>query len=97
MVYKELLGKQMNLIKMRLLGGGRCGYRQIVRFSTVSLNKGNLIIDCPIRNDAQALLQQFGSDLYLIAQRLKIVETIEIRADGETVYKAHPIGFSYWE
>ena len=97
MVYKELLGKHMNLIKMRLLGDGRRCYRQIVRFSSVSLNQGNLMIDCPIHSDAQALLQQFGSDLYLIAQRLKIVETIEIRADGETVYKPHPIGLSYWE
>ena len=87
----------MNLIKLRLLGDGRRGYRQIVKFSTVSLQKGNLIIDCPIRNDAQVLLQQFGSDLYLIATRLKIVESIEIRAGGETVYEPHPIGLSYWE
>jgi hypothetical protein len=84
----------MNLIKLRLLGDGRRGYRQIVKFSTVSLQKGNLIIDCPIRNDADALLQQFASDLYLVAQRLKIIETIEIRADGETVYQLHPIGLS---
>ncbi|HCF29663.1 MAG TPA: hypothetical protein DEV81_21220 [Cyanobacteria bacterium UBA11049] len=87
----------MNLIKLRLLGDGRRGYRQIVKFSTVSLNQGNLIINCPIRNDAQVLLQQFGSDLYLIAQRLKIVETIEIRADGETVYEPHSFGLSNWE
>ena len=97
MVCRGLLGKHMNLIKLRLLGDGRRGYRQIVKFSTVSLNQGNLIIDCPIRNDAQVLLQQFGSDLYSITQRLKIVETIEIRSDGETVYKPHPIGLSYWE
>ena len=91
------MGKHMNLIKLRLLGDGRRGYRQIVKFSTVSLNKGNLIIDCPTRNDAQVLLQQFGSDLYLIATRLKIVETIDLRADGETVYEPHPIGLNYWE
>ena len=97
MVDWRLLGKQMNSIKMRLLGDGRRGYRQIVRFSSVSLNQGNLTIDCPIHSDAQALLQQFGSDLYLIAQRLKIIETIEIRADGETVYQPHSIGFSFWE
>lgn len=84
----------MNSIKMRLLGSGRRGYRQIVKFSTVSFQKGNLIVDCPIRNDAQALLQQFASDLYLIAQQLKIVETIEIKADGETVYQVHQIGWS---
>lgn len=84
----------MNLIKLRLLGDGRRGYRQLVKFSTVSLNQGNLIIDCPIRNDAQVLLQQFNSDLYLIATRLKIVEAIEIRTGGETVYQAHPIGLS---
>jgi hypothetical protein len=87
----------MNSIKMRLLGGGRRGYRQIVKFSTVSLQKRNLIIDCPIHDDAHALLQEFGSDLYLIAQQLKIVETIEIKADGGTVYQPHPIGLSYWE
>lgn len=86
----------MNSIKMQLLGSGRRGYRQIVKFSTVSFQKGNLIVDCPIRNDAGALLQKFGSDLYLIAQQLKIVETIEIRAGGETVYQAHPIGLSDW-
>lgn len=61
----------MNLIKLRLLGDGRRGYRQIVKFSTVWFNKGNLIIDCPICNDAQVLLQQFGSDLYLIARATK--------------------------
>ncbi len=87
----------MNLIKLRLLGNGRRGYRQIIKFSTVSLQKGNLIVDCPIYNDAQTLLQQFGSDLYLIAQQLKIVETIEIKADGETVYSPHPVGSSDWE
>lgn len=86
----------MNSIKMRLLGSGRRGYRQIVKFFTVSFQKGNLIVDCPIRNDAQALLQQFGSDLYLIATGLKIVETIEIKADGETVYQAYPIGLIDW-
>ena len=87
----------MNLIKLRLLGDGKRGYRQIVKFSTVSLNQGNLIINCPTRNDAQVLLQQFTNDLYLIATRLKIVETIDIRADGEAVYKAPPIDFSYWQ
>ena len=87
----------MNLVEMRLLGGGRRGYRQIVKFSTVSFQKGNLVVDCPIRNDAQALIQQFGSDLYLIATRLKIQETIEIKADGETVYQVHPISLSDWE
>lgn len=91
------MGKDMNSIKMRLLGDGRRGYRQIVRFSTVSLQKGNLIIDCPIRNDAQALQWQFSSDLHLIAKRLKIVETIEIRASGETVYQPHPIDLSFCE
>ncbi len=39
----------------------------------------DLIIDCPTRNDAQVLLQQFANDLYLIATRLKIVETIDLR------------------
>ena len=87
----------MNLIKLQLLGDGRRSYRQIVKFSTVSLNKGNLIIDCPIYNHDQVLLQQFDSDLHLITQRLKIVETIDLRADGETVYEPHPIGLSYWK
>ncbi len=87
----------MNRIKIRLLGDGRRGYRQIIRFSGVSLDKGNLIIDCPIRNDALALLQQFGTDLHLIAKRLRIVETIEIKSDGETIYKPHPVGFIFWE
>jgi len=53
----------MNLIKLRLLGDGRRGYRQIIRFSEVSLLKGNLIIDCPIRNALALLLRQFGTDL----------------------------------
>ena len=89
--------EQMNLIKMRLLGDGRRGYRQIIRFSAVSLVKGNLIIDCPIRNDALALVGQFGTDLHLIAKRLRIVETIEIKGDGETIYKPHPVGFIFWK
>jgi hypothetical protein len=87
----------MNRIKIRLLGDGRRGYRQIIRFSGVSLVKGNLIIDCPIRNDALALLRQFGTDLHLIAKRLRVVETIEIKGNGETIYKPHPVGFIFWE
>ena len=87
----------MNLIKLRLLGDGRRGYRQIIRFSQVSLLKGNLIIDCPIRNDALALVRQFGIDLHLIALRIRIVETIEIKGDGETIYKPHPVGLMFWE
>ncbi|HEY9780367.1 MAG TPA: hypothetical protein V6D09_09555 [Leptolyngbyaceae cyanobacterium] len=39
----------MNLIKLRLLGDGRRSYRQIVKFSTVSLNKGIKLGNCPIR------------------------------------------------
>lgn len=85
----------MNLIKLRLLGDGRRGYRQIVKFSTVSLVKGNLIVDCPLRDDATVLMQQFGTDLHQIAQRLRIVETIEIKADGETIYQPHPVGSSF--
>ena len=87
----------MNLIKLRLLGDGRRGYRQIIRFSQVLLLKGNLIIDCPIRNDALALVRQFGSDLHLIALRIRIVETIEIKGDGETIHKPHPVGLMFWE
>ena len=83
----------MNLIKLRLLGDGRRGYRQIIRFSAVSLVKGNLIIDCPLQNDALALVRQFGTDLHLIAKRLRIVETIEIKSNGETIYQRHPVGF----
>ncbi len=89
--------KQMNRIKIRLLGDGRRGYRQIIRFSVVSLDKGNLIIDCPLRNDALVLLRQFGTDLHLIAKRLRIVETIEIKCAGETIYEPHPVGFIGWE
>ncbi len=87
----------MNWLKIRLLGDGRRGYRQVIRFSAVLLQKRNLIIDCPTRNDAKVLLEQFGTDLHQIAQRLKIVETIEIRADGKTVYSPRPAGFSFWE
>ncbi|MBD0362509.1 MAG: hypothetical protein ICV55_06995 [Coleofasciculus sp. C3-bin4] len=87
----------MNRIKIRLLGDGRRGYRQIIRFSGVSLVKGNLIIDCPIYNDALALIHQFGTDLHLIAKRLRIIETIEIKGNGETIYKPHPVGFIFWE
>ncbi len=83
----------MNLIKMRLLGDGRRGYRQIMRFSGVKLVKGNLIVDCPVLDDATALGQQFSIDLHLIAKRLKIVETIEIQSNGETIYKPQPVGF----
>ncbi len=89
--------EHMNRIKIRLLGDGRRGYRQIIRFSGVSLVKGNLIIDCPIYNDALALIHQFGTDLHLIAKRLRIVETIEIKGNGETIYKPHPVGFIFWE
>ncbi len=87
----------MNLIKMRLLSDGRRGYRQIIRFSGVSLVKGNLIIDCPLRNDALVLLRQYGTDLHLIAERLRIIETIEIKGDGETIYKPHPVGVIFLE
>lgn len=83
----------MNRIKIRLLGDGRRGYRRIVRFSRVKLVKGNLIVDCPTSNDALALLRQFGTDLHLIAKRLKIIETIEIQSNGETIYQPHPVGF----
>ena len=69
----------------------------IVKFPTVSLDHGNLIIDCPLYNDAQVLLQQFGSDLHLITQRLKIVETIQIRAGRETLYQPQLIGLTNWE
>ena len=82
----------MNLIKMRLLGDGRRGYRQIIRFSEVNLVKGNLIIDCPMRHDAIALRRQFGAELHLIAKRLRIIETIEIKGNGETIYEPHPVG-----
>jgi hypothetical protein len=76
----------MNSIKLRLLGDGRLGYRQLMRFSTVVLVNGNLIVDCPLHDDAIVLQQQFAEDLYRIASRLKIIQTIEIRGNGETVY-----------
>lgn len=76
----------MNSIKLRLLGDGRLGYRQLIRFSTVVLVQGNLIVDCPLRDDAIALQQQFYEDLYHIVSRLKFIKTIEIRGNGETVY-----------
>lgn len=87
----------MNLIKLRLLGDGRRGYRQLIKFSTVKLVKGNLIIDCPLRDDALALLRQFSSDLHLIAKRLKVIETIEIKGNGETIGQPHPVGCVFWE
>ena len=37
---RRLLGKHMNLIKLRLLGDGRRGYRQIVKFSTAIAQQG---------------------------------------------------------
>jgi hypothetical protein len=64
-----------------------------MRFSGVKLVKGNLIVDCPVVDDATALGQQFSIDLHLIAKRLKIVETIEIQSNGETIYKPQPVGF----
>ncbi|HEY9725325.1 MAG TPA: hypothetical protein V6D50_02660 [Chroococcales cyanobacterium] len=76
----------MNSIKLRLLGDGRPGYRQLLRFSTVVLVNGNLIVDCPLRDDAIALHHQFASDLYRIASRLKVIKSIEIRGNGETIY-----------
>jgi hypothetical protein len=82
----------MNSIKLRLLGDGRIGYRQLMRFSTVVLVNGNLIVDCPLRDDAIALQQQFAEDLYRIASRLKVIETIEIRGNGETVYSPFQLG-----
>ena len=87
----------MNLIKMRLLSGGRRGYRQIIRFSIISLVNGNLIIDCPTCNDALILIQQFSTDLHLVIKQLKVVETIEIKGDGETIYKLHQVGSLFWE
>lgn len=87
----------MNRIKIRLLGDGRRGYRQIIRFSKVEFVKGNLIVDCPLPNDALALLRQFGTDLHLIASRIRIIETIEIKSNGETIYKPHPVGFVFDE
>jgi hypothetical protein len=82
----------MNSIKLRLLGDGRLGYRQLIRFSTVMLSDENLIVDCPFRDDAIALRQQFAEDLCRIASRLKIIKTIEIRGDGETVYSPIHLG-----
>lgn len=82
----------MNSIKLRLLGDGRLGYRQLIRFSTVVLVNGNLIVDCPLRDDAIALQQQFAYDLYRIASRLKFIQTIEIRGNGETVYSPIHLG-----
>ncbi len=82
----------MNSIKLRLLGDGRLGYRQLMRFSTVVLVNGNLIVDCPLHDDAIALHQQFAEDLYSIASRLKIIQTIEIRGNGETVYSPFQLG-----
>ncbi|MBD2314102.1 hypothetical protein H6G20_20745 [Desertifilum sp. FACHB-1129] len=78
----------MNSIKLRLLGGGRLGYRQLIRFSTVELANGTLIVDCPLRDDAIALHQQFAEDLSQIASRLKVIQAIEIRGNGETLYSA---------
>jgi hypothetical protein len=78
----------MNSIKLRLLGDGRLGYRQLIRFSTVVLVNGNLIVDCPLRDDAIALQQQFAEDLYQIASRLKVIQTIEIRGNGEILYSS---------
>jgi hypothetical protein len=97
MVFQGFLGKYMNAIKLRLLGNGRRGYCSSLNSPLRSRKKGNLIVECPIRNDAGALLQQFVADLYLIATGQKIVETIEIKVDGETIYQAHPIGWSDWE
>jgi hypothetical protein len=85
----------MNSIKLRLLGDGRRGYRQLIRFSTVVVDKGNLIIDCPIHDDAKALHQQFASDLYRIASRLKVIQTVEIKGNGETLYEPCPVRISF--
>jgi hypothetical protein len=82
----------MNSLKLRLLGDGRLGYRQLIRFSTIVLNKGNLIVDCPLRDDAISLQQQFAEDLYRIASRLKFIQSIEIRGNGETVYSPIQLG-----
>jgi hypothetical protein len=82
----------MNSIKLRLLGDGRLGYRQLIRFSTVVLVNGNLIVDCPLHDDAIALQQKFAEDLYRIASRLKVIQTIEIRGNGETVYSPIQLG-----
>lgn len=82
----------MNSIKLRLLGDGRLGYRQLIRFSTVVLINGNLIVDCPLQDDAIALQQQFSEDLYRIASRLKVIQTIEIRGNGKTVYSVTQLG-----
>lgn len=82
----------MNSIKLRLLGDGRLGYRQLIRFSTVVLVKENLIVDCPLRDDAIALKQQFAEDLYQIVSRIKFIKTIEIRGNGEIVCSPIELG-----
>lgn len=76
----------MNSIKLKFLGHDRLGYRQLIRFSTVVLVNRTLIVDCPLRDDAIALHQQFGEDLYQIASRLKFIQAIEIRGNGEALY-----------
>lgn len=87
----------MNSIKLRLLGDGRRGYRQIIRFSGVSLEQGHLIIDCPLQHDASTLLRQFGMDLHRITRRVSVIKTIEIKGNGETIYQPHPVEALVWE
>lgn len=89
--------KEMTLdqVKRLLRVHGRTGYKNIVRFSQIFLYEGELIIDCPTRDDAEALVWDFGMDLNLIVKYFRIARSIEIRVSGETVYSPYSPDFIF--
>lgn len=88
---------QSAIARQKLLSDGRKGYQWLVQFSKIALSSGQLTIDCPTADDADALLQNFGEDLHRIVEReLPAVERIVIQASGQSLYPPHPPGCIFW-
>ncbi len=87
----------LDQIKRLLRMHGRIGYRNIMKFSQISLSKqlGELVIDCPTRDDAEVLLWEYGTDLHLIVKHFRLARAITICAGGKTVYSPHSLDFEF--
>ncbi|MBE9118135.1 hypothetical protein IQ249_19765 [Lusitaniella coriacea LEGE 07157] len=83
--------------RQALLSTGRRGYQSIIQFSQIALSQGQLIVNCLTEDDADALMQTFGEDLHrIVQQQLPQIATIEIQAEGKTIYPPHPPGCLFW-
>lgn len=71
-----------------LKSGSTQGYRQLMQFCNISYNIYNatLSIDCPTFDDADALLNEYGEELCSKIIKLKVINMIEMKAAGETLY-----------